>query len=326
MNLTIRFALAMLVCSCWSGPGYAEEPALPSLSRIKVATVAAADVNQVEEWYTRWLQYRVREKGAVTPAMATSWGLPAARGRSYVVMSTKSDPDVFIRAIQTDPVEGYQPATTWGWNAFEIVIDDIDAVYEQMKESPFEIIGYPHPLKNVPSIHAMQVIGPGKELLYLTTQTGDRAKSPLPLPLDPVGRLFILVLGGPDIVEIRDWYADNFQLQRNSIRTSNSQVVQQAWGLPDGTHPITLLRLGQHGNSIQLDGYTHGKGARPRPEGQLPPGCAMASFSVPNLDEFEFEWISPPTYLEGAVYNGGRSATVIGPAGEFLELIEEAQH
>lgn len=302
----------------------AEHTEVRQLSRIKMATVATSDVAAFSAWYTEWLAYELREAGSVSAAMGRSWGAPHSVGRPYVLLSPASEPDVHIRAVQSDAVDGYEPATTYGWNAFEIIIDDLDAVYEQMQPSPFRIIGHPRPLNAVPSIHAMQVVGPGEEILYLTTETGDRSKSNLPLPGGLISRLFIVVLGGPDIVELRDWYADTFRLPKNPIRASRGQIVQRAWGNPPGgTHPITLLRLREHGNSIELNGYTGGKGVRPKPDGQLPPGNAMVTFSVDDLDAFGLDFISPPAVLDGEAYGGRRSATFIGPAGELTELIEE---
>ena len=288
-----------------------------------MATIAAPDVEEIDAWYSGWLGYKVRETGKVSDAMAASWGAPMSAGRPYSLMSSDAAPDVFIRAVESSAVAGYQPATTWGWNAFEVIIDDIDAVYEKLKKSPFTIIGEPHPLKSVPTIRAMQVTGPGSEILYLTAETGDRGKSRLPPPGRQIGRLFIVVVGGPDIVKLRDWYADTFTMKKNRIRESTGQVVQQAWGLPDGSHPITLLRLREHGNSMELNGYPAGTGPRPRPEGGLPPGNAMATFSVENLDHLEVEFLTPPTRLAGAAYQGRLAATVVGPAGELTELIEE---
>ena len=286
MGVSRWLALSLLpVLGVVNDTAAAEQSEMRQLSRIKMATVATPDVD---------------------------------------LLSPVSDPDVFIRAVEAEAIEGYEPATTYGWNAFEIIIDDMDAVYAKMQESPFRIIGHPRPLTNVPSIHAMQVVGPGEEILYLATETGDRSTSNLPVPGGLISRLFILVLGGPDIVELRDWYADTFRLPKNRIRASRGQTVQRAWGNPPGgTHPITLLRLREHGNSIELNGYTGGKGVRPKHEGQLPPGNAMATFSVDDLDTFGLDFIAPPAMLEGQAYGGRRSATFIGPAGELTELIEE---
>lgn len=303
---------------------HAQEPQ-PLLERIKVVTIGAPDVAKVESTYTAWLDYKVREKGTVSPALAASWGAPKAAGRAYVVMSNDAHPDVFIRAVATDAVKDYKPMTTWGWNSFELVIDDIDAAEKKLAPSPFTILGTRSPLKSAPSIVTMQLSGPGAEVLYLACETGDRAKSSLPVPGALIGRPFIVILAGSDIEKVRDWYADTFGMAKQAIRSSGGKVVPRALGLPESTGlPISLLSLRQPGNRIQLDGYLdHGTGARPRAAGQLPPGNAMVSFMVADLDAIKATPIAPPTSVATTPYAGARTMTVVGPTGELIELIEE---
>jgi len=303
-----------------------EVQAAPLMNRIKMATVGAPDVQQLVEWYSKWLGFKERERGKVPKAIAASWGTPAMSGRSYVLLSSDSHPDVYIRAVQVEDLPGYRHSTTFGWNAFEIVVDDVYSIRRALEGSSFTIVGEPRPLDARPSIHAMQIAGPAGELLYLTTETGDRITSTLPMPGGSLGRLFMMVLGGPDIIEIRDFYAEKFRLMPNAIRASRGQTVQRAWGgTESGTHPLTLLRLGQHGNSMELNGYVKpGLGPRPRTEGALPIGNSLSSFTVPSLDDLDIDFISPPRTLPGLAYAGARSATFIGPAGELTELIEES--
>ena len=297
----------------------------PQLLRILMGTIGAADVNELAHLYSVWLGYTVRERGRIPAEVAASWGTPAMEGREYVLLSSNSHPDVFIRAVSVERLDEYRPATTFGWNAFEVVVEDVYAMREKLADGPFEIIGEPRPLNSRPSIHAMQVVGPGGEILYLTTETGDRVTSTLPMPGGPLGRLFIMVLGGVDIVEIRDFYADRFGLQKNPIRESRGQTVQKAWGgTESGTHPITLLRFGEHGNSMELNGYVKpGLGPRPREAGALPTGNAMSTFVVRNLDALDIDFIAPPTRLPGMAYAGRRAATFVGRAGEITELVED---
>ena len=85
--------------------------------------------------------------------------------------------DVHIRAIETAGVPGYRPLTTYGWNACEIIVDDVYAIAKRLTRSPFKILAGPTSLQFMPSIHAMQLAGPAGECLYLTMESGDRAKS-----------------------------------------------------------------------------------------------------------------------------------------------------
>ena len=295
-------------------------PGVPKAIRFKMATIGAPNLDNVAPLYKEWLGYDTVARGEVAADLAASWGAPESAGRPYVVMQPESGADVFIRAVEINPVANYKAMTTWGWNAIEIICDDPDAVYDKLINSPFTLLGEPKGLNNYPSIRATQFKGLAEDVLYLTAETGDRSNSLLPRPGAFVGRIFIMVVAGPDIQALQDFYADTFNMERGQIRDSPVDLINVAQGLPLGSgRPLTTLRLKQHGNLFELDGYGSNTGPRPRNEGQLPPGVAMTSITVDNLDDMNVDFITDPI----AAYES-RTATTIGPAGELLELIEES--
>jgi hypothetical protein len=239
-------------------------------------------------------------------------------------MAPASGADVFIRGVEGDPVPGYRAMTTWGWNAVEIIIDDIDALYARLKDSPFEFVGLPESLgARYPSIHAMQVKGPAEDVLYLTTETGDRSTSSLPLPGSLVDRPFIMVVAGPDIAAMRDWWTSRFNLQPRAINASLGKLTRTAQNAAaDAEFTISLVYLEQHGNMLQLDGYPAATTARPQAPGQLPPGIAMTSFDATDLDALNLPYVAMPTCFDGVAYEGRRVATTVAPGGALVELIE----
>ena len=301
-----------------------EQKPLPKISRIKMGTMAASDLKSVEDRYKQWLGYSVVERGEISDTLSSSWGTPGMTGRDYILMQPEGGADVFIRAVQIDEVPGYKGMTTFGWNSFEIVVDDVYALNEKLLESPFEIIGGPASLGgDFDSIHAMQVIGPSQEVLYLTEMT-DPESTLLPDPGGLVGHTFILVLGGPDVDAIINYYNSKFSFAIGSPNEITNDLVNKALALPeDYKLQMVFGPMGEPGNFLQIDSYPPTAGPRPRSPGQLPPGNALCSFSVNNLDELDLDYISPPVEDASLAYNGHRSATVIGPAGELIELIED---
>ena len=301
--------------SDWTGD------ARPRLTRFRMATMGAPDLGGFEAAYVGALGYRVRERGRVDAGLARSWGLPAMAGRGYIVLSSDGADDVHIRAIETDAQPGYRALTTFGWNACEIIVDDVHALGRQLADSPFRIVGTPKPLQFMPSIVAMQLIGPAEECLYLTAETGDRATSILPTPRAAVDRPFILVLASDDFDATRQWYRDRFDLRPRPVRDARVRVVQAAQGLePDTTIPLTTLGLAEHGFLIELDGYSASCGRR---SGDLlPQGNAMASFEIDDLSRVADIAIAPPEVRHGLGYDGDLCCTVIGAAGELIELVE----
>jgi catechol 2,3-dioxygenase-like lactoylglutathione lyase family enzyme len=299
-------------------------PAAPILKRIKIATIAVPDLNETMALYKTWLGYRAIEKGKISPAHAALWGAPTMTGRRYAVMQPASKVDVYIRAVEIDAVGTYRPMTTWGWNAVEIIVDNPETLHTKLGKSPFLIVGKPRRLKNYPTISAFQVKGPGNEILYLTADLGNPGTGLLPKAGATVGRPFIMVAAGGDTAAMRDWYCAHFGMKPRAINGNPVDIIQHAQALP-ATHqfPLSVLALAEQGNLIELDGYPSNTGPRPHHFGQLPPGVAMTSFGVKNLDGLKLQWLSPPAVMKGAGYEGQCAGCVVGPAGELIELIEE---
>jgi hypothetical protein len=297
----------------------------PVLKRIRIATITTTNLTAVERDYGRWLKYGVRERGKISRSLAQSWGAPEVAGNRYILMSPAGSPDVFIRAIEQRDLPVHKPLTTWGWNAIEIIVDDPDATYASLRDSPFKVIGEPAQLSGYPSIRAFQVQGPSNEVIYLTAETGDRNKSILPPPASDIDRIFIMVVAGPDIDALLNFYSGKFALQPGTPRQRPVGVLQRAQGLDDdSTFPLTTARLVQRGNLIEFDGYPVATSARPQRVGELPPAIAGSSFAVSSFDGLALDWITPPAVYSGLAYAGKRAATVRGPAGELIELIEES--
>lgn len=299
----------------------------PALLRIAATTTAAPDLAACERCYAQWLGYRTVERSVVDELLARAWGTPAAAGTASCTMIAPGDPDVFVRIVEAPAIPGYRPLTTFGWNAFEIIVDDVHALAEQIQDGPFKVIGPPRPLQFMPSIIAMQVVGPAGECLYFTMESGDRNASILPPPSGFVGRTFIVVSAGPDFPTMLRWYIDHFQLRERPVRQSKVKVLQDAQGLdPEMTVSLSAIGMRERGNLLELDGYPTGPGRiagpRPRAPGHLPPGNAIVSFEVADLAPYEAMAIVPPEAHSAAVYAGRRSCSLEGPAGEIVELIE----
>ncbi len=308
---------------------HAQEPELQSkIARIRMGTIGCRDLASTEDWYGNWIGYSVIERGEISAALAGSWGTPNMAGRAYILMQPESGADVFIRAVETDGVDGYRAMTTYGWNSFEIIIEDVYALNERLLKSPFEIIGGPEPIFPDSTIHAMQVIGPSEEVLYLTQETDPEATR-LPNPGSFIDRQFIMVLACPDIAAVVDFYGSRFGVP-GRVGTGDGfsiGIIARAQGLAeDYKFQMGGLRLADHGNSIEVDGYPDSASLRPQAEGQLPPGNALCSFSVNNLDELDIDYLSSPVNDSSIAYAGNRSATFVGPAGELVELIEEQRN
>ncbi len=296
----------------------------PLLKRLKINTVAAPDISLVESWYSEWLGYTVAERGEIDAGLAASWGAAAMAGRPYVVLQPESGADVFLRIVEIDEVAGYKPMTTLGWNAFEIIIDDVYKLNDRLLKSPFKIIGEPESLGgDLDFIHAMQVQGPAGDILYLTCDRVRAADTLLPPSGAFVGRPFIAILAGNGVDTTQSFYCEKFLMKRDEDMDSAIGVIADAQGLPsDHVFGMGFMFLGQTGNFIEFDGYGDEYGARPQTDGQLPPGCSTVSFSVDDLDSFDLDFVGDAVSDPSIAYGGGRTRTARGPVGELIELVE----
>ena len=296
----------------------------PLIRRIKANTIAAPDIEVVESWYTEWLEYSTCETGIITSSLAKSWATEEMKGRPYIVLQPKNREDVYLRVVEIDKVAKYKPMTTLGWNAFELICDDVYEVHKKLINSPFEIIGEPASLGGeLDFIHAMQVEGPAQDILYITCDTKRASDTLLPACDSFVGRPFIVILAGNGVDKIQNYYSEKFCMHRDEDMQTPIGVIAKAQGLPEQhTFDMGFMSLSETGNFIEYDGYGAQYGARNQNVNQLPPGCSTVSFEVDNIDSIDLQFLGESVTENSIIYSGKRARTARGPAGELIELIE----
>jgi catechol 2,3-dioxygenase-like lactoylglutathione lyase family enzyme len=290
---------------------------------IRAATIVTPDPDAAAALYGRWLDYVVVERGEVADALAASWGAPGATGRRYAVCRPASGREVYLRFIQGEARDDYRPLRTYGWAAIELCVKDVHAVDARLQASPFEIIGPPAPLDGMPNIVAMQVEGPDREVAFLTEiQSPSFPDFDLPQAESLIDQLFILVLACSDLEAANLWLEGALKLRAGPTISLAYGVLSDAFGLPpDHKHTIATL---SHGRDVflEVDQYPPNAAPRARRDGDLPPGIAMATFHHPDFDALQGPWITAPHRPPGAIYGGGRCATMRGPDGALIEVVE----
>lgn len=306
-------------------PALAQTETTPFINRFRIATLNTPDMASVAAWYQKWFDYQVLESGTVEASLADSWGAPKMAGKAYTLIASTGSPDVCIRIIQGDPTPKFNPRSTYGWGSLEFIVEDLDAQYKKMKEGGITIFREPASLGGIfESIHAMQVFGPMDMTHNLSVEKGDREKSNLPVAKSQVDRMFLIGLNGPSLEALSKFYVETFKMRKGPDFKYPSPLLAEVMGLPkDHLFSLSLVRSGQKGNTLELHDLPPPAGPRPQLDGQLPPGVGMVSFGVRNLQDLQLPYIQPLNVRPGKAYNGKRSATLTGPAGELIELIEE---
>jgi hypothetical protein len=251
----------------------------PALGPIRCVTFTAPELGAVEQAYRQYLGYRVVARGTVDASQAEAWAAPATSGAPMLELAPEAADDFRFRVVQSAAADDYLPFGSYGWNAAEILVRDVDALADRLADSPFEIVGEPQDLSFSEDIRAMQVLGPGRELLYLT-----QFKRPVPGLEVPdtrcdVDRTFIVILGGPSLDALQDFYAERFQVPRAPAVESRVKGMSAAFGLdPEHRYPIAALPLAGK-CLIEVDQMPDAAAPRTGRPGHLPPGISIVSFS-----------------------------------------------
>ena len=124
-------------------------------------------MDRVIEIYSKYLGYRFISSTTVSAEQAKIWDAENIEGSKMIFMSPESSNDFFFRFIQQDIDEDYVPFGTYGWNAAELIVKDVDQSAEKLIGSPFEVIGEPADLSFTDQIRAMQRFWDHQKKLYI---------------------------------------------------------------------------------------------------------------------------------------------------------------
>ncbi len=290
------------------------------LKELALITITVSNLAQVETAWQQHFDYQIADRGRVSTELAEYWDADAAAGSDYVIMQPFNDAPVYIRFVEDAAVSDYRPMTSYGWNATELLVSDPDKLAAGMAGSAFEIVGPPKDLWPAPDApRAMQVAGPGHELVYLTKNNKAAAALQLDASMPLAERPFIMVLGGPSMTKMTEFYSGTLGLQADPPSAWKITMISRANDLnPDTVYPLAIVRTAP-GYMIELDELPTTIGPRAVTAGHLPPGVAVVGFNSDGLDA-QVEWISEPRTMDEFPYAGRKAGIFRGPAGELVEV------
>jgi len=285
---------------------------------IACITVTAPDLAEVEAAYTGYLDHRVAGRGTVGAGLAALWQTPAMAGNRYLLLRPAAGEECIFRFIETDTDPDYVPFSTFGWNAAEIMVENVDAIARQLRGSPFEIVGEPQNLSFTDDIRAMQILGPGRELLYLTEFRKPIPGLDTPVARCPVDRVFIVILGGPSMTDLQSFFGASFGVPAAAPVESRVKGMSAAFGnSPEHKYSIAALPLAGQ-SLIEVDEMPPEARARPCREGHLPAGISIVSFVTRGIDASAAHTVdrqeAPYRHIE-------RASCRMGTGGELIEIL-----
>ena len=288
-----------------------------NLGRISTVTIGSHDLDSMVEAYRDYLGYRLTKTGKITKLEATHWQAENLTDSEYVILQPEKSDDFSFRFIQQPNQPDYIPFKSEGWNAAELIVQNVNKLSEELIDSPFEIIGPPADLSFNKNIRAMQVIGPAKEILYLTEFKRKIPEFNNPVPRCFVDKTFIVILAGKSLEAMQIYFHDYFMIAKAPIIESRIRSISRVFDFPEETqYKVAALTLKDQ-CSIELDELPKKGMNRVGIDGYFPPGIAMVSF----LCYKEPKHINNlyPSNLPSL--ESSSCSMEEGSVGEFIELI-----
>ncbi len=299
---------------------------LRALRRIEIATHCVPALADCVPVYQELLDYRVADSGRLPESLTAVWATPGMTGMPYALLQPASGAEVYLRFIETGDTGGYWPPVTQGWIATEVLTTDPDAVMDKLAGSAFRRIGGPADLYPSPkAARALQTAGPAGELMYFTRILPGGSRFGLHGAKSFVDRPFIMVVGGRSLADIETFYGETLGLRIWPQEPFRIGQMSQVLGLPsETTYPMSIARIPGRDFLLELEELPPELDRRQVPEGRLPQGLAIVSFTGAPLSKLNLEYRAEPRQIDLPPYAGRRVGVIEGAAGEWLELIEQA--
>ena len=278
---------------------------------IAMMTFTSPDLGAAQQRYEDYLGYEVRGTGLISAQLANSWDAPALDGRPYLLLGPESGERIYLRVIEGPaPPESVDILDTFGWTTAEIIGKDAYTLSAQLESSPFVT---ETPLRVIrldftDHITNFRVVGPDGEALYLSQVDGEVPGIPIAAAHSFVDKIVMTVNTSKRPRAAQVFYEQLFQVPH-----------LKPFRIGDGELHIVSL---PGGCIVELDSPEETTSDRPVAPGELPPGMAIATYYVDSLDRDDLEYLSEPVVVEESPYVKRRSATIRGPSGELIELLE----
>ena len=296
---------------------------------IVTATVPMDGLDETAGIYTTEFGWAKRWSG-VSGALGEAWGIGPDRRMLY--LAPEAETRGWLRLVE-GPTPPPAPLSTWGWNAIEICVVDVDAMLDQVSASPhFRVNGPPVDLAvsdDPPGQRAMQAVGPHGLQTFLTQVLYQIPGMELlvPPPGEKVGGIFISVLAARSYDQTMNFYRDGLGMElKLEFEYRPTAAREQNW--PEGDK-IRIAALKTRGATlVELGGYGDHAGPRQHPPGELPAAIGMASFNTIDLEAAAdravasgAQVVADRVVVSHPPYEGRASILVRAPGGELVELI-----
>ena len=286
------------------------------VGRITAVTITTPDLDRVIDIYSNYLNYRLVYSTKVNSDQARSWDAENIENAEMIYMSPEGSNDFFFRFVEQSIDPSYVPFGTHGWNAAELIVKDVDESAKKLIDSPFEIIGEPADLSFTDQIRAMQIMGPSKEILYLTQFKSKLKEFDSPTPRCDIDQTFIVILAGENIDKMQSFFNETLSIERAPPMQSRIRAISKVFNLPEDTQYKSAALAIRGQSLIELDEMPPDAVPRRFHSGYLPSGISIVSFIAHEAEFLQKTYDSNIPSFEKVGAN-----TIKGSSGELIELL-----
>ena len=178
------------------------------------------------------------------------------------------------------------------------------------------MIGEPADLSFTDQIRAMQILGPSKEIIYLTQFKSKLDEFDSPSPRCDIDQTFIVILAGENLDQMQSFLHQELSVKKAAPMQSRIRAISKVFDLPEDTKYKSAALAIRDQSLIELDEMPSKAGPRTCRPGYLPSGISIVSFIAHDSGLISKTYDSNIPSFEKF-----QASTIKGNSGELIEII-----
>lgn len=306
------------------------------IRQVLMQTMVLADLRFGVSALRDELGFEIKAEGEVGDDTAATLSVSRARHPRFAILGAPGVSRGFIRLIEGPSDDQTGSFHKRGIFNAEILTRDVEALHARLEASlGFRIVSglNTYDLSGTGGgavSRSFATRGPGGAGFFFTQYLKVPPPRTLPVCETLVGPMFNAAVSTPtQEAPVQSFYEGILGMNRRLAGRLTQPSVNRIIGLPDDWGFLMLVFKGEGDGLIEVDVHEHEVPSEPAvPVDQLRPGNSVLTLETNELDRIlerasaaGFRATSPGVVAE-APYGNRRAATVWGPAGERIELIE----
>lgn len=270
------------------------------------------DAEAAAKSYCKDLQYSYSTSRIVEASDPLAMFAPQIVGKTIYQVKPTEDDTTSLSFITSEGANFNCTFHERGWNAIEIVVNDVDQLIEDLRDTSFTVTTGKLTVDKFPYLTAVNAKGPSGEAINFTRVYP--YKDDLPFTDRRAGKVFIVTLAVKDLQETIEFYRHHLDADVSDIKEVALGNLNRTLGLPaDTRHPLITIRLRER-TKLEIDEAPSVCVDRKLNAIGLPGGVSCVTMKCDDIEKLQAS-------LEAAGEKFFRSANkllVVGKSGELI--------